>query len=96
MPDTKHHSHSTPAGAESDLIPAANDFFSLPFFSFLYVFPIIIIIMIMIIIFIIIIIIIILRKKTPCGIQNYKKMFATTCGVHKPPKCTTQEDRLND
>ena len=26
-----------------------------------------------------------LRKKTPCGIQNYKKMFATTCGVHKPP-----------
>ena len=27
----------------------------------------------------------ILRKKTPCGIQNYKKMFATTCDVHKPP-----------
>ena len=27
----------------------------------------------------------ILRKKTPCGIQNYKKLFATTCDVHKPP-----------
>ena len=40
---------------------------------------------IMIITIIIIIIIIILRKKTPCGIQNYKKMFATTCDVHKPP-----------
>ena len=38
----------------------------------------------------------ILRKKTPCGIQNYKKMFATTCGTHKPPLYTTQDDRLND
>ena len=25
------------------------------------------------------------KRKTPCGIQNYKKMFATTCDVHKPP-----------
>ena len=45
----------------------------------------IIIIIIIIVIIIILIIIIILRKKTPCGIQNYKKMFATTCDVHKPP-----------
>ena len=25
-----------------------------------------------------------------------QKMFATTCGVHKPPDYATQEDRLND
>ena len=33
----------------------------------------------------IIIIIIIITKKDSMRYTNYKKMFATTCGVHKPP-----------
>ena len=35
-------------------------------------------------------------KKDSMRIQNYIKMFATTCGVHKPPHYTTPEDRLSD
>ena len=35
-------------------------------------------------------------KKDSMRYTNYKKMFATTCGVHKPPYYTTQEDWLND
>ena len=40
-----------------------------------------------------------LDLSNPISIMRYtklQKMFATTCDVHKPPKYTTQEDRLND
>ena len=35
-------------------------------------------------------------KEDPMRYTKLQKMFATTCGVHKPPYYATQEDRLND
>ena len=35
-------------------------------------------------------------KEDSMRYTKLQKMFATTCGVHKPPKYTTQENRLND
>ena len=37
-----------------------------------------------------------LQKENSMRYTKLHKMFATTCGMHKPPKYTTQEDRLND
>ena len=60
---------------------------------------IIIIITTIIIMTIILIIIILIYTNKTNSIMRYtklRKMFATTCDVHKPPYYTTQEDRLND
>ena len=35
-------------------------------------------------------------KEDSMRYTKLQKMFATTCGVHKPPKYTTLEDRLTD
>ena len=60
--------------------PILNDLYCLPFRQWSTLSKIIIIT-----ITIIIFIIIIITKKDSMRYTNYKKMFATTCGVHKPP-----------